>query len=150
MVLVCFVAIALPFFSDFVGLIGALGFWPATVLFPIEMYRRIHKPGKGMTLWLESLNLFCFLITVRWGERQVPHVPVATGACCSTRVPLCVDPPPQICAIAGSIQVGQECRPGLLLACVHACMPCGALPVKLRPPVKPDTTARRAPHPPTA
>mgnify|MGYP001810915872 CR=1 FL=1 len=27
------------------GLIGALGFWPATVLFPIEMYRKIHKPS---------------------------------------------------------------------------------------------------------
>lgn len=83
--------------QDFVGLVGALGFWPgawrcsweeggrgrwlgvhgsgglplhaaptrrpplllpaATVLFPIEMYRRVHKPGKGMTIWLETLNV---------------------------------------------------------------------------------------------
>jgi proton-coupled amino acid transporter len=63
-VIVAFVAIALPFFSDFVGLIGALGFWPATVLFPIEMYRKIHRPGLGMTIWLETVNVFCFLITV--------------------------------------------------------------------------------------
>ncbi|KAL4431404.1 hypothetical protein ABPG75_006660 [Micractinium tetrahymenae] len=63
-VLVCFIAIALPFFSDFVGLIGALGFWPATVLFPVEMYRKIHKPGRGMTIWLESINVFCALITI--------------------------------------------------------------------------------------
>ncbi|KAI7842784.1 hypothetical protein COHA_003530 [Chlorella ohadii] len=61
---VCFVAIALPFFSDFVGLIGALGFWPATVLFPVEMYRKLHKPGKWKTIWLESLNVFCCLITI--------------------------------------------------------------------------------------
>ncbi|EFN54604.1 hypothetical protein CHLNCDRAFT_58128 [Chlorella variabilis] len=63
-VVVCFVAIALPFFSDFVGLIGALGFWPATVLFPIEMYRKIHKPSMKMTIWLETLNVFCAIITI--------------------------------------------------------------------------------------
>lgn len=62
--IVCFIAILLPFFGDFVGLIGALGFWPATVLFPIEMYRRIHKPNKKMTFWLETLNLVCLLITI--------------------------------------------------------------------------------------
>lgn len=63
-VVVCFVAIALPFFGDFVGLIGALGFWPATVLFPIEMYRRVHKPSRNMTIWLEAINVFCCLITI--------------------------------------------------------------------------------------
>ncbi|PRW32581.1 Amino acid permease 2 [Chlorella sorokiniana] len=62
--IVCFVAIALPFFSDFVGLIGALGFWPATVLFPIEMYRKLHRPGRWETIRLEALNLFCCLITI--------------------------------------------------------------------------------------
>eukprot|EP00887_Chlorella_sp_A99_P002221 scaffold21.g2221.t1 len=63
-VCVCVIALCLPFFSDFVGLIGALGFWPATVLFPIEMYRRIHRPGLKETIWLEILNFFCFGVTV--------------------------------------------------------------------------------------
>lgn len=104
------------------SLIGALGFWPATVLFPVEMYRKIHKPGRwgvladvaahmqlcqlvaahlgglgiaaralsappprpglkvfiiqadnilnflcacrAMTIWLETINVFCALITI--------------------------------------------------------------------------------------
>lgn len=45
-----------------------LSSWPtATVLFPVEMYRKIHKPGKWKTVGLELLNVFCGLITVSWG-----------------------------------------------------------------------------------
>jgi hypothetical protein len=36
----------------------------ATVLFPIEMYRKLHRPGRWETIRLEALNLFCCLITI--------------------------------------------------------------------------------------
>jgi len=29
---------SLPFFSDIVGILGAFGFWPLAVYFPIKMY----------------------------------------------------------------------------------------------------------------
>lgn len=59
-----FIAVCLPFFSDIVGLIGAIGFWPATVFYPIEMYIRHKKPGKVAFWLLELLNVVCFIITV--------------------------------------------------------------------------------------
>jgi len=61
---VCVLAACLPFFNDIVGLIGAIGFWPATVLYPVEMYIRKYNV-KGALWWaMEALNVFCFCITV--------------------------------------------------------------------------------------
>ncbi|KAL6778543.1 Amino acid permease 5 [Auxenochlorella protothecoides] len=61
---VAFISVCLPFFSDIVGLIGAIGFWPATVFYPIEMYIRYRKPGPTARYALEALNVLCFLVTV--------------------------------------------------------------------------------------
>ncbi|EFN53996.1 hypothetical protein CHLNCDRAFT_53357 [Chlorella variabilis] len=58
------ISMMLPFFSDMVGLVGALGFWPATVLFPIEMYIRVYKPSRRAWWLLEALNLLCLVLTV--------------------------------------------------------------------------------------
>lgn len=44
-VLVAFISICLPFFSDIVGLIGAIGFWPATVFYPVEVRTRRCSGG---------------------------------------------------------------------------------------------------------
>ncbi|WIA44008.1 hypothetical protein OEZ86_010384 [Tetradesmus obliquus] len=44
-------AVALPFFSSIVGLIGAISYWPTAVLFPMLMYRAVHQP-RGAVLWL--------------------------------------------------------------------------------------------------
>eukprot|EP00494_Astrolonche_serrata_P011647 UN11736 len=33
-------AILMPFFNDILGFLGAIGFWPLTVYFPVEMYVR--------------------------------------------------------------------------------------------------------------
>lgn len=51
-VLIGFVGILMPFFNDIVGLVGAVGFWPATVYFPIECWIRMYKPQPTLRFWL--------------------------------------------------------------------------------------------------
>ena len=63
-VFIGFVGICLPFFGDIVGLVGARGFWPATVYFPIECWIRVFKPSPRKRLWLRGLNIACFIVTV--------------------------------------------------------------------------------------
>lgn len=59
-------AIAMPFFNDIVGFLGAIGFWPMTIYFPIEMYikcRRI-RVFSAKWIWMQSLSAVCFIISV--------------------------------------------------------------------------------------
>ncbi|KAJ1262985.1 hypothetical protein BS78_09G149600 [Paspalum vaginatum] len=60
------VSMLLPFFNDVVGLLGALGFWPLTVYFPVEMYIVHRKVPRWSTRWvcLQLLSVACFIITV--------------------------------------------------------------------------------------
>lgn len=60
------ISMLLPFFNDVVGLLGALGFWPLTVYFPVEMYIVQKKVRKWSTKWvcLQLLSLACLGITV--------------------------------------------------------------------------------------
>jgi amino acid permease len=60
------VSMLLPFFNDVVGLLGALGFWPLTVYFPVEMYIVQKKVPKWSMLWvcLQLLSLGCLIITI--------------------------------------------------------------------------------------
>ena len=43
-VVITFFAILLPFAGVIVGFVGAVGFWPLTVFFPIECWIRVFKP----------------------------------------------------------------------------------------------------------
>ncbi|XP_039850245.1 amino acid permease 3-like [Panicum virgatum] len=56
----------LPFFNDVVGFLGALGFWPLTVYFPVEMYVVQKKVPRWSTRWvcLQTLSLGCLVISV--------------------------------------------------------------------------------------
>lgn len=63
-VIVTVIGVCLPFFSDVVGLIGAIGFWPATVFYPIEMWITVYKPNLTRRILMETLNVICFFITV--------------------------------------------------------------------------------------
>jgi len=60
------ISMLLPFFNDVVGLLGALGFWPLTVYFPVEMYIAQKKIPKWSTRWLclQILSVACLIITI--------------------------------------------------------------------------------------
>ncbi|BAF07509.1 amino acid permease 3 isoform X1 [Oryza sativa Japonica Group] len=68
----CFVAVTtvvamlLPFFNDVVGILGALGFWPLTVYFPVEMYIAHRRIRRWTTTWvgLQALSLACLLVSL--------------------------------------------------------------------------------------
>ncbi|KAJ6807297.1 amino acid permease 3-like [Iris pallida] len=65
-VLTTVISMLLPFFNDVVGLLGALGFWPLTVYFPVEMYIAQKRIPKWSTRWvcLQVLSLACLVISI--------------------------------------------------------------------------------------
>lgn len=66
MVLTTLLAMLLPFFNDVVGILGALGFWPLTVYFPLEMYIAQNKIRSWTTRWigLQMLSMACLLVSI--------------------------------------------------------------------------------------
>nr|XP_043640102.1 amino acid permease 3-like [Erigeron canadensis] len=60
------VAMLMPFFNDVVGILGAFGFWPLTVYFPVEMYIVQKKIPKWSTRWisLQILSVACLIISI--------------------------------------------------------------------------------------
>ncbi|RWR90243.1 amino acid permease 3 [Cinnamomum micranthum f. kanehirae] len=60
------ISMLLPFFNDVVGILGALGFWPLTVYFPVEMYIAHKRIPKWSTRWvcLQILSLACLIISI--------------------------------------------------------------------------------------
>ncbi|XP_057446806.1 amino acid permease 3 [Lotus japonicus] len=60
------ISMLLPFFNDIVGLLGALGFWPLTVYFPVEMYIIQKRIPKWSIKWIcfQLFSLACLIVTV--------------------------------------------------------------------------------------
>lgn len=56
----------LPFFNDVVGILGAFGFWPLTVYFPVEMYIAQQKIERWSSRWLglQILSVSCLVISI--------------------------------------------------------------------------------------
>lgn len=63
-ILITFLTVCLPFFSYIIGFVGAVGFWPATVYYPISMWIRQFKPSARHIFWLNALQWFCFVCSV--------------------------------------------------------------------------------------
>lgn len=65
-VLVTLVAMAMPFFNDVIALLGALGFWPLAVYFPVQMHIAQNKIKRGSSKWLklQLLNFLCLLVSL--------------------------------------------------------------------------------------
>ncbi|GMN40020.1 hypothetical protein TIFTF001_009246 [Ficus carica] len=65
-VMVTLVALALPFFTDMIALMGAIGYWPIVVYFPVEMHIAQNKIPKRTARWagLQLLSFLIFLISL--------------------------------------------------------------------------------------
>ncbi|GER40316.1 amino acid transporter [Striga asiatica] len=75
-VLTTLISMLLPFFNDVVGILGALGFWPLTVYFPVEMYIAAKRIPRWSTRWisLEILSATCLAVSVAAGAGSVAGV----------------------------------------------------------------------------
>ncbi|KAJ3703906.1 hypothetical protein LUZ61_007611 [Rhynchospora tenuis] len=60
------VAMLVPFFNAVLGLIGAVGFWPLSVYFPVSMHisQKNIRRGQPKWFWLQGLSFFCLLISL--------------------------------------------------------------------------------------
>jgi amino acid permease len=58
------VAVWFPYFNQVVGLIGAFGFWPKVIHFPVEMYIVQAKvaPWTGRWLAIRAFSAICLLV----------------------------------------------------------------------------------------
>ncbi|ESQ31033.1 hypothetical protein EUTSA_v10011449mg [Eutrema salsugineum] len=60
------ISMLMPFFNDVLGLLGAIGFWPLTVYFPVEMYIVQKNVPRWGTRWvcLQVLSLACLVVSI--------------------------------------------------------------------------------------
>ncbi|KAK7282960.1 hypothetical protein RIF29_12108 [Crotalaria pallida] len=60
------IAMAMPFFNEFLALLGAIGFWPLIIFFPIQMHIAQRHIKKASLKWfvLQLVSFICFLISV--------------------------------------------------------------------------------------
>ncbi|KAK2392417.1 amino acid permease [Trifolium repens] len=60
------IAMAMPFFNEFLALLGAFGFWPLIIFFPVQMHISQKQINRFSLKWcvLQLLSFVCFLISV--------------------------------------------------------------------------------------
>ncbi|CAO1948836.1 unnamed protein product [Urochloa humidicola] len=65
-VITALVAMIFPFFNDFLGLIGAVSFWPLTVYFPVQMYMAQAKTRRFSPTWtwMNVLSFSCLIVSL--------------------------------------------------------------------------------------
>lgn len=56
----------LPFFNDILGILGAIGFWPLTVYYPIACYMSQKRVARGSRLYigLHTLSVITLLVSI--------------------------------------------------------------------------------------
>ncbi|XVF14784.1 hypothetical protein REPUB_Repub09cG0091400 [Reevesia pubescens] len=70
------ISMLLPFFNDVMGILGALGFSPLTVYFPVEMHIQQKKISKWSSRWicLKMLSMACLMILIVAGTGSIVGV----------------------------------------------------------------------------
>lgn len=81
-VVITFFTVLLPFFSYIIGFVGAVGFWPATVYYPIEVWIRLYSPSRRHVFWLQTLNVVCLVFSLVALVGSIQQIVVAWGTFC--------------------------------------------------------------------
>ncbi|KAL6880561.1 hypothetical protein ACP4OV_012126 [Aristida adscensionis] len=70
------VAMLVPFFNAVLGLVGAMGFWPLSVYFPVAMHIARRKIRRGEARWwmLQAMSACCLLVSVAMGAASVKDI----------------------------------------------------------------------------
>lgn len=65
-IITTFISMLLPFFTDIVGILGALGFWPLTIYYPVEMYILHQRIPRWSVKWicLQAMSMVCLAVSV--------------------------------------------------------------------------------------
>lgn len=65
-VIITVVAMGFPFFNDVLALLGAVGYWPMSVYFPVEMHIARKKIQRQTVRWfsLQLMNLVCLVVSL--------------------------------------------------------------------------------------
>jgi hypothetical protein len=72
-VMITFFTVLLPFFSYIIGFVGAVGFWPATVYYPIEVWIRLYSPSRRHVFWLQVGPGLRPAGSTAWYDRAAPQ-----------------------------------------------------------------------------
>lgn len=64
--IVTVLAMAMPFFNEMLGLLGAVGYWPLTIYFPTQMYITKQKIKRQTLKWfgLQTLNFIFMIVSI--------------------------------------------------------------------------------------
>ncbi|KAL5071244.1 hypothetical protein RYX36_022131 [Vicia faba] len=64
--IVTVLAMAMPFFNEMLGLLGAMGYWPLTIYFPTQMYIAKQKIRRQTFKWfgLQTLNFIFMIVSI--------------------------------------------------------------------------------------
>jgi hypothetical protein len=75
-VLTTLITVFMPFFNPVLGLIGAVGFWPLGVHFPVSMHLARLKIPRGDSRWcaLQSMSIVCLLLSILMGAASVRDI----------------------------------------------------------------------------
>ncbi|KAL6207789.1 hypothetical protein ACLB2K_018742 [Fragaria x ananassa] len=81
-VLATVIAMAMPFFTDMLALLGAIGYWPLIVYIPIEMHIVQNKIQKQSLHWfgLQLLSFLCFLLSLAAASGSIYGLHKGLGA----------------------------------------------------------------------
>ena len=62
--IITLLACIMPFFGAFVGLAGAVTWYPLAIFFPFAAYRKVFPVTKGLSWFLNAISAFTFLVAI--------------------------------------------------------------------------------------